>query len=89
MSAHLHRILQDKEVKITELFQKLEEYDRCLDDAERAFKAKLQKKSQVIFTFSRKHFVFCTKLAGSAAKESGKTIFSKDGTSSFKNLNFQ
>lgn len=47
MSSHLHMVLQQKEQKIAELFAKLEEYDRCLDDAEHAFKIKLQKKNQV------------------------------------------
>ncbi|XP_067932858.1 interaptin-like [Watersipora subatra] len=48
MSSHLHKILQEKEAKISELFQKLEEYDRCLDDAEQTFRSKLHKKSQEI-----------------------------------------
>lgn len=47
MSAHLHQVLQEKEKTIAELFEKLKEYDRCLDDAEATFRSKLQKKIQV------------------------------------------
>lgn len=47
MSAHLHRILQEKEQKIAELFGKLEEYDQCLDDAEHMFKEKVRRKDAV------------------------------------------
>ena len=47
MSAHLHRIVQEKELTIAELFDKLKEYDKCLDEAEATFKYKLQERSQV------------------------------------------
>lgn len=55
MSSHLHRVLQEREATISELFDKLKEYDACMDDAEIAFKAKLQKKAQVCA--SLKHFL--------------------------------
>ena len=47
MSAHLHKVLQEKEKAISELLNKLKEYDVCLDEAERTFKVKLRKKTQV------------------------------------------
>ena len=61
MSAHLHRIVQEKELTIAELFDKLKEYDKCLDEAEATFKFKLQERSQVcrfllyFFDYYNKH----------------------------------
>jgi len=59
MSAHLHKVLQEKEKKIAELYGKLKEYDVCLDQAESSFRAKLQKKSEVSLQTPRSDAMKC------------------------------
>lgn len=51
MSQHLHMVVQEKEQTISDLFSKLKEYDKCLDEAEATFKHKLQERSQVVLSF--------------------------------------